>query len=531
VLVKASPLEGTEGAAPLRCARRLSPSVRAVLLLIAATTAVRILFAFSLGLGIDESYTVATGRAPQLSYFDHPPLAWWLAWAGGHLFGTEAPLALRAPFIALFALTTWLMFCLTRLLFGKRAGLWAAVTLNFAPVIAWSSGTWILPDGPLNAALVAGAYCVAVALFAAGPTAPLWWLAAGACGGLAMLAKLHGVFLFAGVGLFLLTSPAHRRWLATPWPYLALAVAGAIFLPVIIWNEQHGWVTFLFQAERAHPRAFKPWGPLLALAGQALFLLPWVWVPLILGLARAVRNGPGQERQWLMACLAIGPIVLFTLVAWTGTRSFPHWAAPGYLMLFPLLGSQVAIVLNSGRSFMRIWLMASATSMAVLLGAIMAMAYLPWPPSALLGKIQYPLLDALDWNNLGAELEALHLLGRPNMFIAATSWEEAGKIDYALHGKMPVLCLAHDPHGYGLLTRPKDHLGEDALIIGRDLSPRSVQRVYGNYFASIEQLPPIPILHAGQTEFELSVYLARSLRNAPDWTDRLGPAALGVGWR
>src|SRR6476646_6768411 len=80
-------------------------------------------FVWSLGLGIDESYTVATGRHPQLSYFDHPPLAWWLAWAGAHFFGTEAPLAVRAPFILLFAATTWLMFSLTRLLFGERAGL------------------------------------------------------------------------------------------------------------------------------------------------------------------------------------------------------------------------------------------------------------------------------------------------------------------------------------------------------------------------------------------------------------------------
>jgi 4-amino-4-deoxy-L-arabinose transferase-like glycosyltransferase len=203
--------------------RILSPSVRGVLVLVAATMVARVLFALSLGLGIDESYTVATGRHPQLSYFDHPPLAWWLEWAGGRLFGTEAPLGLRAPFIVLFALTTWLMFSLTRLLFGERAGLWAAVTLNFAPVLAWTSGTWILPDGPLNAALLAGAYCVSVALFAAGSTAPFWWLAAGACGGIAMLAKLHGIFLFAGIGLFLSTSPSHRHWLATPWPYLAVA--------------------------------------------------------------------------------------------------------------------------------------------------------------------------------------------------------------------------------------------------------------------------------------------------------------------
>jgi len=496
--------------------RTLSPSVRAVLVLIAATMLVRVLFAISLGLGIDESYTVATGRHPQLSYFDHPPLAWWLEWAAGRLFATEAPLALRAPFIALFALTTWLMFVLTRLLFDERAGLWAAVTLNFAPVLAWTSGTWILPDGPLNAALLAGAYSVSAALFAAGATAPFWWLAAGVCGGLAMLAKLHGIFLLAGTGLFLSTSPSHRHWLATPWPYLAVAVAAVIFLPVIIWNEQHQWASFVFQRERMRPREFEPWAPMVTLAGQALFLLPWVWLPLILCLFRAGRNGPAQDRQWLMACLAIGPIAFFTAIAWIGIRTHPHWAAPGYLILFPLLGNQVAAAIKSGRRYTRIWLIATAAPLAILLGTVMTLAYLPWPPFALLEgwTREDPLLDVLDWNELNVELKARSFLGRPNLFVAATRWEDAGKIDYALHGKMSVLCLGRDPRGFGILRNPRDHISKDALIIGQRLDSTSVEKIYGSFFDSIEELPPIAIKHDGQPVFWLSVYLAHKLRDA-----------------
>ena len=509
----------------MSCSRTLSPSVRAVLVLSATTMLVRVLFAMSLGLGIDESYTVATGRHPQLSYFDHPPLAWWLEWAGGRLFDTEAALAVRAPFIALFGLTTWLMFILTRLLFGERAGLWAAVTLNFAPVLAWASGTWILPDGPLNTALLAGAYCVSVALFAAGSTAPLWWLAAGVCGGLAMLAKLHGVFLFAGVGLFLITSRSHRQWLATPWPYLAVAVAAGIFLPVIIWNQQHHWASFVFQGARALPREFAPWGPLITLAGQALFLLPWVWLPLILCLFRAGVDGPAKDRQWLMACLAIGPIALFTAVAWVGTSTHPHWAAPGYLMLFPLLGRQVATGMRSGRRGVRIWLIATATSLAVLISGTIAMARLPWPPFRLLEgtTLEDPLADALDWNNLKVELQARHLLGQPNLFVAATRWDEAGKIGYALHGKMTVLCLARDPRGFGVLTDPTDHIGEDALLIGRNLRSVDLQKTYGDYFESVDELSPIPIMHGGRPAFWLSVYLAHKLRDAPNHSNLLHP--------
>ncbi len=510
--------EETDSARPARGIVERIPAERLVLAIIVVTALIRIVFASSLGLGIDESYAVATGRHLQLGYFDHPPLAWWLAWAGAHLFGGESPLALRAPFIALFALTTWLMFVLTRLLFGERAGLWAVVTLNLAPVIAWTSGTWVLPDGPLNAALLAGAYCVAVALFVSGPKsgskAPLWWLAAGVCGGLAMMAKLHGVFLFAGVGLFLLTSRRHRHWLATPWPYLGFALAVVVCLPAIVWNQQHDWVSFTFQADRAHVSRFTPWGPLVALGGQALYLLPWIWLPLFLCLIRACLNGPAKERQWLLACLAIGPIALFTLVAAIGTRVLPHWAAPGYLMLFPLLGRQVAEALEIGRRRTRPWLIASAIFMAVLLAGTMVLAQFPWPKAI---GLQNPLLATLNWNNLEKQLGARGFLSRPNLFVVATGWEDAGKIDYALHGKMPVLCLARDPHAYGILTRPEAYRGEDALIIGKDLPFSRVRRMYGRSFESIEELPHIAVMQGGRPAFELSVYFARSFQGAPAW--------------
>ena len=55
----------------------------ALVLLIIGTFALRLLLAAALGLGIDESYMVAAGRKWQLSYFDHPPIAWWLAWGIG----------------------------------------------------------------------------------------------------------------------------------------------------------------------------------------------------------------------------------------------------------------------------------------------------------------------------------------------------------------------------------------------------------------------------------------------------------------
>src|SRR6202007_622115 len=131
-----------------------------VAVLIMATFLARLAFAAALGLGIDESYMVGAGRKLQLSYFDHPPIAWWMAWGIAHLTGSERaggvrlPVLVRLPFFASFALTTWLMYRVTVALFFAEAGLWAAVVLNMAPALGITAGTWVLPDGPLFAALL-----------------------------------------------------------------------------------------------------------------------------------------------------------------------------------------------------------------------------------------------------------------------------------------------------------------------------------------------------------------------------------------
>src|SRR5918911_2499753 len=120
-----------------------------IAVLILTTFFARLLLASATGLGIDESYMVAAGRKLQLSYFDHPPIAWWMAWGAAHLAGSESAIVVRFPFVALFALTTWLMYRVTAALFGPPAGLWAAVLLNMVPVLGVTSATWVLPDGPL----------------------------------------------------------------------------------------------------------------------------------------------------------------------------------------------------------------------------------------------------------------------------------------------------------------------------------------------------------------------------------------------
>ena len=127
---------------------------RSAIRLILLATVIRLCVAAALPLGIDESYAVVVSRRLALSYFDHPPAVFWLAHLAASI-GGESPFVLRLPFVALFALTSWLLYRLTERLFGSRAAFWSVVSVQLIPVFSLSSGGWVLPDGPLLCASAA----------------------------------------------------------------------------------------------------------------------------------------------------------------------------------------------------------------------------------------------------------------------------------------------------------------------------------------------------------------------------------------
>ena len=482
-------------------------------ILILATLAARLLFAASLGLGVDESYMVAAGRTLQLSYFDHPPLAWWMAWGIAHLTGNESAFVVRLPFIALFALTTLLMYRATSALFSPEAGLWAAVMLNAVPVLGITAGTWVLPDGPLLAALLGTVVCLIPALRSAGRAAWGWWLATGACAGLALCSKYSAVLTLAGALAFLATEPTSRRWLMRPHPYITGGVALVMFLPVLVWNARHGWVSFLFQGSRAGG-SLHPFGPMVAIAGQAAFLLPWIWAPLLWCGLVALWRGPSGPERWLLVCLAAPPIVLFTLAALWGSPLF-HWAAPGYLMLLPLLGDAIARRWQISR-LVRIWLGATATFVILGVAFVASEVRYSWLPDSAenFGLGGDPNLDVVDWTSLRTELENRGLLDRPGFVVATLKWHEAGKIDYALGGRIPVICLGPDARQYGLTANPDNYAGEDVLFVVPRRSFAQIKSQFGDRFDVIEPIASATVIHAGRPAMELPLFIGHRLHNS-----------------
>lgn len=504
-----------------------------ILAVIAIGAIARFLLASTVGLGVDESYAVAVARQFSWSYFDHPPLHFWIAGAAARLARSEMGAVVRFPFVLCFAGTTWFTYSIGRRLFGERAGLRGAVLLNVSAVFSLSTGGWVLPDGPLMLWMAAAAERIAGVLFdvkaeernairqgkgGAGegdtPAAPdgaiRSWCLAGLFAGLAMLSKYHGVFVLAGTAAFLVTSARHRYWLATPGPYLGALIALASCTPVIVWNAQHHWASFAFQGARAaadsgiHPGTF-----LANIGGQAAWVLPWIFVPLVASGWRALRAGPSDGARWFLLCIAAGPIVFFTLVSLRGDVGLPHWQAPGWLFVFPMLGAAAAERIAAGRRGTMHWLRWSVVGYVALIAVLTSHASTGWiarvTPAGV--DIPDPTADLVTWSALRPALAEADF-DPSRDFVAATSWIQAGKAAIGSGPGVPVLCLCSDPHHFYYEHDDRTFIGHNAIIVHKVRAGDDILARFTPYFERIEPISQVAVTRGPQDVMTVELYRA-----------------------
>nr|WP_186363444.1 glycosyltransferase family 39 protein [Rhizobium sp. ACO-34A] len=478
--------------------------------------------------GVDEAYAVAVATQWQLSWFDHPPMAFWWVKAmreiAKPLFGDDVPvLVLRLPFVFAFTITSVVMFDLTHRRWGPRAGLWMVLALNLAPFFMVSAGSWLVPDGPLVLFLSLTAWLLDRILFSehAPAVERRLWLGAGLTLGLAGLSKYHAALFAVGAAVFVLATP-HRRRLMIPAPWLAVAIAGLVVSPVFIWNVQHDWVAFLFQSSRGVGSGGTNWSGLArSVVGQAAYLGPWTLIAALAATISLLWSGTRAGPAALLAALGLPSIIIFTAVPLWGGDALPHWQMPGWLFLLPILGHAIA-----SREARRSQPDRTARSFAVTAGAVLGFAiiavalirYTP-PSSALIARLGLHtfLEESLTWRGLADNLAERGLLPPPvttpqdRPLVVAFSWVEASRLAEALGPRATVLVFGDDPRGFAFLADPADWIGRDVLFVGRPGAFARGLRSARPHFTRIDRQAPVAVEIGNEILFEAEVAFGRNL--------------------
>ncbi len=479
--------------------------------LILLTGLVRLYIAAFTGLGVGESYYWRGTQFLDWSYFDQPPLFFWLSALSTKLVGLSN-FGLRLPAVLLFAGSSWLLFLLTKKLFDEKSGFYAILLLNVSIVFTVPIAAWFQPDAPLIFFWLLTSYLLINVLFNNEPKSILPWIGIGLSLGLTALSKYHALFLIASTFLFVLVNKERRKWLMHPGPYLALIIALLCLFPVFYWNSQHEWVSFNFQGGRAGGREINLARLGRSLIGQVGWLAPWIWLPLIIQLFKAGKST--DDRHSFLFWCAVLPIAFFTAIALVSRIGFHfHWQAPGYLMLFPLLGVMATRRLETGSILIKRWIRGSVlftviTSLALIIHMTTGFWSVAGPKvvGSWFGNTTDPTIEGIDFYQIKERFKQEGWLEDENIFVASEKWWQTGKIDWPLKGEKDIITFHRDPRNHAYFFDPKKLLGKDAIYVRYHKEHGEPTSHLTPFFKQVRALDPILIGRGESVDLKLDVF-------------------------
>ena len=440
------------------------------------------------GIFRDEFYYLANGRHLAWGYVDHPPFIAALAWLVEHTLGTSV-YALRTPMLLSLAGTLAAIAALVWRLGGGASAVvvaWLAfalspyylfafhyLSMNAPEVLCWSLAAVLLFDATCGFTAIAGGPGSAGNSRQVRP-----WLLFGLVMGVAALTKVSGLVWGAGLALGWLLSPARNRW-PSAWPWVAVALALAMFAPHVAWQVAHGWPTaeFVRNAQQHKITALSPGAFLLE---QVTLLGPLGAIVALLGLIGLAGLAWRLDRGRALAVAFLLALAVFLL-----QRSKPYYTMPAY----PVLLAAGGIVVERWAPWRHRWGRFGQT-LVLLAGILLVPVTLPvLPPDrvpaylALLGisvesgerhrkgVLPQHFADMFGWDTLAddvARVAATLTPGeRATARIYAQNYGEAGALEYYGPSRnLPPVISGHNAYWH---WGPGPDNGGIVIIVGGDV--------------------------------------------------------------
>lgn len=496
-------------------------SATAILAGLALTKLVAILF-FSSRYGYfrDELYYIACSDYLAFGYVDQPPLSIALLALSRSLFG-DSLFALRLlPGIA-GAATVFLSALIARKLgagiFGQAL---TALAVLFSPVLLGQSRYYSM--NVFDILLWTAA--VALTLIIIKDDRPGLWPLFGVIVGLGLQNKYSMAFLVIGlVAGLLLTS--HRKHLGNISFWAGCLVAGAIFIPHVIWQIQTGFpsVEFMRNASLYKNAPLSPLGFLFGQIFEVGFVQAVLWLS---GLAYFFLHRKGKTFR----IFGWAYLVIFALLA--AARSKAYYLSPFYPVL--LAGGAVLVERLTDRPGRR-WPRAIAAGGAVLVGAVGVPFVLPVlplrsfiayqdflgikPPQEErheMGVLPQHYADMLGWEDMVATyakvFQSLPPEDRAGCLIYVRNYGQAGAIDF--FGPKYGLPKAACGHNSYWLWGPPAWDGKVAIVLGVSRDPGKSLEDLAQGFESVEHAATFTCTLCMPYESNRHIFVCRGLKGS-----------------
>ena len=411
--------------APARAVRPGGTPWRGIAIIAVAAFGAEMAVSARYGYVRDELYFLSAGRHLAFGYVDQPPLTPLLARLAA-VAGQNTLVGLRVlPALALAALVV-ATATMSRMLGAGRTGqllaaLGAATCGEYLG--AMHELTTTTPD------FVFWAVTLLLVMRLLASQDPRWWLAIGACAGVASEAKWNIAFLAAALAAGFLATDA-RRLLRSRYLLAGCLIAAALAAPDLIWQAAHGWpsidVLRALQGQAGHNRAVY-W------AAQVLYTGPVLAPVWVTGAIWSVRSQAARRFRPVGIACVLAIVLQFVL----GGKAY----YPGAAYTFLLAAGCVPVErwLAARRPLAGRIRPAAVMAAAMLAGGVIAapVTLSVLPARALhtvpLQKINYDLGEEIAWPKLVAlvsrEYHARPAAQRRQTTILTGNYGEAGAIE------------------------------------------------------------------------------------------------------
>ncbi len=458
---------------------------RHAILLVALVTLARLLYIAYLcpyDLIEDEAQYWVWSLRPDWSYYSKGPGIAWSIWLSTHLLGVSewGVRALAPVYSAVAALAVGGLAA--DALRNRRAAVFGSAVFLLIPLFTLN-GTFLMTiDGPLLAFWAAACWAGFRALYRSSGSA---WIVLGVMLGVGFLFKYTMLLLIPGLAI---GAWIDRRSLSAVRPVARWLALGLVFvvlglIPVVAWNDLHGWPTvkhFIGHAKlpggdqgssQPSPSYSPKWtfefiGIQAGAVGPALVLMWW-------GFRRMASSAARSGAVFLL--WAGLPTLLFYLLATFFTSVEGNWPMAGFVSLAALGGIGAMLGMDEWRARVARWRAIPAAERpreGLLLKRPESIAQVAWHATLVYGILATLLLLRIDWiariPPLGSEYFARH--------------------------KVPILGVPVETH----------------RLIGARTLARGIERLSKEY-ATVESGPPLLISYHYGVAAQLTFYL----RNHP----------------
>jgi 4-amino-4-deoxy-L-arabinose transferase-like glycosyltransferase len=415
----------------------LSSDVAILILIAAGVCALHIATDGRYGFHRDELQTLDDARHLDWGYVVYPPVTPLIARLELILFGTSL-IGFRVFSAMAVSLVALLVGLITKELGGSRAvQVLAAVAAAISPVslIQGAVFQYVAFDYLCGAAL----FYFLVRLLKSGD--PRWWIAIGAALGLGMETRYTMGFLALGLAAGVVFT-WERRALRGKWLWLGAAISILIFLPNLIWQARHDFISLTF-LQYLHRRDAAE-GRYAGFFREQLYVcVNLVTAPLALSGLWLLLRRPEGRRYRLIGVMIVATFVLFAIA---GARSY--YAASLYLPLLAAGSVMLGIWLARLRPVWSRLIFGLQWGLMVIGGVAFALIALPVgaigsPIWRVTSKVYDQFREEVGWPDLAQSVANIYFSlppqERANAGILAGNYGEAGALN--LYG--PALGLPH----------------------------------------------------------------------------------------